>query len=112
MWILSKAGEALYNMDKVVNFYVVECTRDSAVRARFSDGKKDLTIGNYNTCTEAETAIRYVYDCIRQNYPAIQLPPEEKIEMLRRPLEMKDRSATGKRLCAEEAAEWTGKKKS
>lgn len=97
MWILSKAGEALYNMDKVVNFYVVECTRDSAVRARFSDGQKDLTIGKYNTCTEAETAIRYVYDCIRQNYPAIQLPPEEKIEMLRRPLEMKDRSATGKK---------------
>ena len=42
MWILSKAGEALYNMDKVVNFYVVEGIRDSAVRARFSDGQKDL----------------------------------------------------------------------
>ena len=67
MWILSKAGEALYNMDKVVNFYVVEGGIDSAVRARFSDGQKDLTIGNYNTRTEAETAIRYVYDCIRQN---------------------------------------------
>ena len=96
MWILSKAGEALYNMDKVVNFYTVEGTKDSAVRARFSDGQKDLTLGNYNTTTEAETAISYIYNCIRQAYPAIQMPSDEKLQTLK-PYEPKERSANGKK---------------
>lgn len=100
MWILSKNGKELYNLDHIANLYLPPDigNKGPAVKCSFSDcSKKDLTLGTYNASDQAISAIRYVYDALARGAGIIQMPDEDKLSVLGRVYETKERSATGKK---------------
>ena len=97
MWLISKDGQGLYNLNGVANLYFVGGSMDVAVRVSFAGPQKDLTVGLYDSTIQAKAAIRYVFDAITQGAKSVELPDEDTIEQLTRVYEMKSRAANGKK---------------
>ncbi|MBQ1570485.1 MAG: hypothetical protein IIZ78_05115 [Clostridiales bacterium] len=97
MWLISKDGQGLYNLNGVANLYFVGGSMDVAVRVSFAGPQKDLTVGLYDSTIQAKAAIRYVFDAITRGAKSVELPDEDTIEQLTRVYEMKSRAANGKK---------------
>lgn len=97
MWLISKDGQGLYNLNGVANLYFVGGSMDVAVRVSFAGAQKDLTVGLYDSTMQAKAAIRYVFDAITRGAKSVELPDEDTIEQLTRVHEMKSRAANGKK---------------
>lgn len=97
MWVLSRDGKGLFNLDTVEDIYVVGAGGDMAVRAGFRSTSKDLTLGNYDTEIEAKMAMRHLYGALNRGEHSTEMPDKDRIEQLLRPYEAKERAANGKK---------------
>ena len=99
MWILSKRGNEVYNLDEITNLYIADAGayRNAAVRASFSHKPKDLTLGEYPSYEMAREAIRLICLLISSRPEVIEMPTDERVEISMRDRDTKARSATGKK---------------
>lgn len=99
MWILSKQGKELFNLNEITNLYIVDAGeyRNVAVRASFSHKPKDLTLGEYPSYEMAREAIRLICLLISRRPEVIEMPTDESVEISMRDRDTKARSATGKK---------------
>lgn len=99
MWILSKQGNELYNLDEITDLYIADSVgyQDAAVRASFRHKSKDLTISHYPSFEMAREAIRMICLLISRRPEVIEMPTDESVEISMRDRDTKARSATGKK---------------
>lgn len=99
MWILSKHGNELYNLDEIMNLYIADSVgfQDAAVRASFRHRSKDLTLGQYPSFEMAREAIRMMCLMISRGIEVLEMPSDERVEISMRDRGTKERSANGKK---------------